>query len=176
VSSGDRSSSVVLAATSELLNDGERALLRCRRRGESASVLVVRLDPRFDFDPKQLVAALRMTDSAAFVHSRRSGYELLAVLEDDTRLERKVVEQRLRSLVQGGRSLFGWARFPQEGLTLDVLVERARAAATVARSAQELRPGHPPLRRRWHRAVGRSESSRSGPASKARRRRTGNDW
>lgn len=110
----------------------ERHLARCRRRGEDASVLVVRLS---DGAPirKDAAEVLRITDSAV-VRRVEKRWELHALLDHDE-VSRSVVEERLRAALADSFPVFGWAAFPADGLTLAVLFEHAlgmteRAAQT----------------------------------------------
>lgn len=102
----------------------ESHLARCRRRGESASVLVVGLSrsPR-----KEALEELRNTDTAVV---RRVGklWEMRAIL-DGRDVPRDVVEARLRLPLAVSTPVFGWASFPTDGLTLEALFEHARAEA-----------------------------------------------
>ena len=104
--------------------DAELHLARCRRRRESASVLVARIDSRERVAVGELLAGLRVTDTVT-VRRVHNGYELHGVF-DDHELARVRVEERVRELVPAGGVAFGWARFPDDGLTLSVLVDGAR--------------------------------------------------
>jgi hypothetical protein len=104
----------------------ERHLMRCRRREEPASVLVARLDRRSRPAEGDVLACFRLTDSVAV---RRIGQrlELLGVFDDD-RLDRSGVERRLRATASRAGVELAWARFPEDGVTLEVLLDAARAA------------------------------------------------
>jgi hypothetical protein len=106
--------------------DGELHLARCRRRRESASVLVARIDSLKGVRVDELVARLRITDSVAVLRLHH-GCELHGVF-DDHELARVRVEQRLRELLPAGSVAFSWARFPDDGVTLAALIEEAREA------------------------------------------------
>lgn len=103
-----------------------RHLSACRRRRDGAEVLVARMPGLVAPPPRELAGALRTADSVA-VAQRGTTVELQAVV-DSIDLEREGVEQRLRALF-GPSVACGWARFPEDGLTLDVLLERAREGA-----------------------------------------------
>ena len=113
--------------------DAELHLARCRRRRESASVLVARIDSRERVAVGELLAGLRVTDTVV-VRRLHHGYELHGVF-DDHDLARVRIEERMRELVPAGGVAFGWARFPDDGLTLSVLVEGAREALPVREQA-----------------------------------------
>jgi hypothetical protein len=108
-------------------SDGELQahLARARRRGESVDVLVARLDDAAPLAARRLQSCLRVTDSSAFAPDR-SGFELCAMV-DRERLDRGALEARLRAITAGPLQI-GWSRFPEDGLTLAVLVRQARAA------------------------------------------------
>lgn len=103
-------------------SDLQRHLSRCRRRSERAHVLVLRWSARDETDPAEALAAFRMTDSVTVL--RRAGdWELHAVL-DDHELVRVGVERRIREVILV-EPRFGWAVFPDDGVTLDDLVDQA---------------------------------------------------
>jgi len=121
----------------------QRHLARCRRRGDTASALVVALP---DGAPmrKDVAESLRITDSAAV---RRIGrrWELNAIL-DEEELPRHIVEARLTEALAGSEPAFGWATFPADGLTLDALFELARARIENTAPAPVTRPAETPSR------------------------------
>jgi hypothetical protein len=108
------------------MNELERHLSWCRRRQEPADVLTARIEDGTFHDPAALVRAFRITDSVELRH-RAGGYDLVAVL-DHQELDREGLENRINALCARPVS-WGWALFPRDGVTLDVLVERARHAA-----------------------------------------------
>jgi hypothetical protein len=108
------------------LDECERHLMRCRRRGEPATVLVVRVQARRGIRPERLLRCFRLTDSVA-VRRTRHGYEVQGVF-DDAGLACEGLERRVRELTGPAEVSIGWARFPDDGVTLPVLVERAHAA------------------------------------------------
>ena len=98
-------------------------LMRCRRRNETASVVVVHVDR--PPETEELWASLRTTDGFDLVGGS-DGIELRAVLEDD-RLDRTAFAQRVRGVLGPSEVRFGWASFPADGANLEVLVDAARA-------------------------------------------------
>lgn len=95
---------------------------RSRRRGEHASVVVVSLpDARGVVDG--VLETVRTTDGFA-VRRTPGGVDVLGVL-DGGDVERAAVERRIRDAVPDIAPQFGWAMFPEDGLTLEVLIERA---------------------------------------------------
>jgi hypothetical protein len=100
-----------------------RHLSACRRRGDGAEVLVARVPRLGAPSVRELAGALRIADSVA-VAQRGTTVELHAVV-DSVDLDREGLEERLRALCGPGLSC-GWARFPQDGVTLDALLEQAR--------------------------------------------------
>jgi len=107
--------------------DLEHHLMRCRRREERAVVLAARVRTFRAPPPEQVLASLRLTDSAR-VRRHGHGYELDAVFDDDG-LDREALERRLRATLNGAETSLGWASFPDDGVTLVALLEAARAAA-----------------------------------------------
>ncbi len=114
------------------MNDLERHLSWSRRRAERATVLVARLAADQVEDPVALVESFRITDSVSLRRTPR-GYDLHAVL-DEKDLDRGAVERRIADLTSSPLRC-GWATFPDDGVTLDVLLELAR---------QGLNPAHEP--------------------------------
>lgn len=104
----------------------ERHLMRCRRRGEPASVLVARLSSPARLAPAELAGCFRLTDSVAVTRAPR-GYELSGVFDDNS-LDRDALERRLRAATGSMSAQLAWTRFPDDGVTLRVLIDRARAA------------------------------------------------
>lgn len=115
----------------------QRHLARCRRRGETASALVVGL-PAGAPMRKEVAETLRITDSAAV---RRIGnrWELNAILDAED-LPRSIVEGRLALALATSDVVFGWASFPADGLTLDALFEQARARTASTAPTTASRP------------------------------------
>jgi hypothetical protein len=126
----------------------QRHLEWCRRRGEAAHLLWVHA-PHVDRDTATAALdAFRVTDNPALLHEGDEREEIVAMV-DHASFERDGLERRLRAHV-GEAAGFGWATFPEDGVTLEALFQRARAAA-VASSEQ---PPHPSTQlqasfRRW---------------------------
>lgn len=127
------------------MNDLERHLSWCRRREEQADVLTARIPGDALPEPAELVRAFRVTDSVE-LRRRADGYDLTAVL-DHRDLDRSGIEQRIGA-VGSEPVAWGWALFPRDGYTLDVLVESARRSAALVPSvapatAEYARPVEP---------------------------------
>jgi len=105
------------------MNDLERHLSWSRRRAERATVLVARLASDEVEDPVALVESFRITDSVSLRRTPR-GFDLHAVL-DEKDLDRETVERRIADVTSYPLRC-GWATFPDDGVTLDVLLEVAR--------------------------------------------------
>jgi hypothetical protein len=103
-----------------------RHLAICRRREERAVVLVARAPGR----RRALTGELRISDSA-IVASRRTDTTLVVVI-DGQELSRERIAERLRA-THGRELLIGSAIFPDDGLTLDALVDLASARAGAVR-------------------------------------------
>jgi hypothetical protein len=127
------------------MNDLERHLTWCRRRDEQADVLTARIAGRTLPEPAELVRAFRITDS---VELRRcaDGYDLRAVL-DHRELDRVGIERRIGALCSEPVA-WGWALFPHDGFTLDVLVESARRSSSVSVPAAHEPPATDESRRK----------------------------
>jgi hypothetical protein len=102
----------------------DRHLARCRRREEPADVLVATIPGAGERTRQGLQACLRLTDSVE-VRRARHGLELVAVFDGED-LDRDALERRLLVAAGGQDVRLGWARFPDDGLTLDALLEAAR--------------------------------------------------
>jgi hypothetical protein len=101
----------------------ELHLMRCRRRDESAWVMVARVTGRAR--AADLLSGLRLTDSARLDLSVH-GKELVCVL-DAAGLDRQALERRLREGIPDAGVRFGWSHFPEDGAGLEVLLHTARA-------------------------------------------------
>jgi hypothetical protein len=113
----------------------QRQLLRCRRRDERAAILVAGASgqtPALD----ELLASLRATDAFEVAHDSKH-WELRAVL-DGNDLDREAVERRVARAAGDAGVQFGWAEFPFDGMTLEVLVEKARTATTAPNTAPSM--------------------------------------
>ena len=110
------------------LEDLQRHLSFCRRREATADVLTLHVPATSGADADAIRDGFRYTDS---VNVRRlaDGFDVVAVL-DTQDLVREGVEQRLRALL--GDVHLGWARFPDDGVTLEALDHVARVAARPA--------------------------------------------
>lgn len=138
-----------LVAVATLLDrpreSGESGLLRhlerARRRGEPVSVMVLRLPPARRSFVREVQRRLRAADSSRIVRGVVS--DEIQVVMDGEELEAPAVEQRLGGAGVDGAS-FGWAHFPQDGGSLDVLLstarERARGEAAGPVEATERHP------------------------------------
>lgn len=106
------------------IEDLQRHLSWCRRRGADADVLLAQVAGA-GVDADTVRDCFRLTDS---VHVERSGagYEVLAVL-DTHDLSRSGVEERVRGTLDPG-ALLRWARFPADGVTLEDLVRKGRTS------------------------------------------------
>jgi hypothetical protein len=130
-----RSSAATVASPLERI---QRHLEWCRRRNETSHLLWVHA-PQIDRDTATAALdAFRITDAAALLHEGDGGEEIVAMV-DDTSFEREGLERRLRAQV-GKDAGFGWATFPDDGVTLDVLFHQARAAAVASTTVQPIRP------------------------------------
>ena len=104
-------------------SEPQRQLMRSRRRNEPASVIVIQATP--PAEPAQVWPSLRATDGFELV-TGRDGIELRAVLED-VGLDRMAFEARIHSVLGASDARLGWASFPADGVTLEVLVDAARS-------------------------------------------------
>jgi hypothetical protein len=100
----------------------ELQLMRCRRRAESAWIMVARVSG--DARVSEMLGRLRLTD-AARVEINVHGKELVCVL-DAAGLDRDALERRLRGGAPGTHIRFGWSQFPEDGAGLEVLLHKAR--------------------------------------------------
>jgi hypothetical protein len=103
----------------------ERHIMRCRRRQESASVLVARFVASGRITPRRVLSCFRLTDSVTIARTR-DGWEVAGVFDHDG-FDRDGLERRLRAALDGTTAGVGWARFPEDGLTLQLLLDGARA-------------------------------------------------
>ncbi len=126
----------------------QRHIEWCRRRDESAHLLWVHV-PHADRETAVgALDAFRVTDSVALLHEANECEEIVAMV-DHASFERAGLERRLRAQV-GETAGFGWAIFPEDGVTVEALFRHARTAA-VASSDAPVRPS-PQLStsfRRW---------------------------
>jgi hypothetical protein len=109
-----------------LTYDLERHIMRCRRREEPASVLVARFAAPHRLPPQRILECFRLTDSVRIARIR-DGWEVVGVFDEDD-FDRGGLERRVCTAL-GIRTLtIAWARFPEDGVTLDMLLTCARAA------------------------------------------------
>jgi hypothetical protein len=120
----------VLGGTGEL----QRHLSWCRRREDEAHLLVLPLTESEMADPSPVLECFRITDSVALSRAT-GGFELQALL-DDKRFVREGLERRLRMIVGEQRSL-GWAKFPDDAVTVESLVEHAHTNMALETSELE---------------------------------------
>jgi hypothetical protein len=104
----------------------ERHIMRCRRRQEPASVLVARFVAPGRIATRRVLSCFRLTDSVTIARTR-DGWEVAGVFDQDG-FDRGGLERRLRAALDGTTPGVGWARFPEDGVTLELLLEGARAA------------------------------------------------
>lgn len=121
----------------------ELKLLIARRGRRPASVLVAILPGA---SVQRLRAALRLTDGFDY-RPARAGIELHGVIDDCSVHDRSTIERRLSEL-SAAVPAFGWALYPDEGLTLDVLVAAARQRA-MDQAAAETSGATPALQADW---------------------------
>jgi hypothetical protein len=114
------------------MDDLRRHISAARRRDERADVVVFALPAGNVADHASLLASFRLTDSAALTHGGRS-FDVEVVL-DHAGLDRDGVERRITSQL-ATCPLFGWATFPDDGVTLEALLETARSRRTVVAAA-----------------------------------------
>lgn len=101
----------------------ERELMRRRRREEPAALLLVEGagDP---LSAPSLAGCLRLTDTVES-RARRGRVRIRAILDEDG-LDRDAVERRLLETAEAPLRI-GWSTFPEDGFTLHVLEDVARA-------------------------------------------------
>lgn len=102
-----------------------RQLAIARRRGTPADLVRARAA---GVEPDDVAAALRISDFPVFAPHHDGSVDLM-VLVDGSACDRPAVEQRLLRTL-GGTWSFSWARFPDDGPTLDALVEHLEAGST----------------------------------------------
>lgn len=125
-------------------HDLKRHIDWCRRRDEKAQLLVMRVPAEAFHRSVNVLDAFRLTDSVTV--TRQGGIcEVEAVL-DDLGFSRNGLERRLSEAVNAEPE-FGWATFPDDGITLAVLLEAARRDAVRQASTTKVRStiGEPSL-------------------------------
>jgi hypothetical protein len=120
-------------------DDLQRHISAARRRREPADVVVITL-PRADpADLAALPRSLRLTDSTS-VELAGDSLEIQMGL-DRAGLDRAGFERRIATELRRPAQ-FGWATFPDDGVTVDAVVEAARHRALEAAAAGP-RPARP---------------------------------
>jgi hypothetical protein len=110
----------------------QRHLEWCRRRDEPAHLLWVHAPGIERAVAAAALEAFRVTDHVALLEDE-DGYAEIVAMMDHSSFERSGVERRLRAQL-GDRPGFGWATFPEDGLTLEALFEHARKIAVATAS------------------------------------------
>jgi SH3-like domain-containing protein len=110
----------------------QRHLEWCRRRDEPAHLLWVHAPGTERAVAAAALEAFRVTDHVALLEAEEANAEIVAMM-DHISFERSGVERRLRAQLGEGPG-FGWATFPDDGLTLEALFEHARKIAVGAAS------------------------------------------
>ncbi|MGE5281296.1 MAG: hypothetical protein ACM3N0_03060 [Chloroflexota bacterium] len=137
------------AAVPSRLERIQRHLEWCRRRGEPAHLLWVHAPQMDRATATAALDAFRVTDNAALLHED-SGHEEIVAMVDHANFEHDGLERRLRTEIGDGVG-FGWAEFPEDGVTLEALFQHARAAAVASSETAESAPRAQPQPsfRRW---------------------------
>lgn len=112
----------------------DRSLERCRRRGEPATVLVLAVESDA-VALRNLLRIVRVTDSFA-VRRSKPRYEVYGLL-DECGDARASIESRFTEALHGATPAFGWASYPADGLTLEVLLGHARSSIVCEPAAGE---------------------------------------
>jgi hypothetical protein len=107
----------------------------CRRRRESALVLVVRVGKASRRSIDAALTQFRATDNVVATKAGK-GFEIRAIVDDDP-LARNGIERRVAEALGDVPAQFGWARFPDGGLTLEVLFEQARPTGLTGAAQQD---------------------------------------
>lgn len=110
------------------MDDLRRHISAARRRNERADVLVFTLPAADLAEYAPLLASFRLTDSTAVTHVGR--LRDVEIVLDHAGLDRSGIERRIASQLATSPP-FGWATFPDDGVTLEALVETARNRRTV---------------------------------------------
>jgi hypothetical protein len=118
----------------------ERHVMRCRRREEPAALMLALVPAGGRATCHRLARCYRLTDSVAVARVNRH-CELVALFDEDDALHREVLEERLHRAA-GVQSSVVWARFPDDGVTLEalLLVARMRLRGTVDSTSPSARP------------------------------------
>ena len=101
----------------------ERHVMRCRRRDEPAVLMLAHIPGGSRSTGHRLACCYRLTDSVMVARVGRH-HELVALFDDDG-LDRAALERRIRTAARVEPAI-AWARFPDDGVTLDALIRAAR--------------------------------------------------
>ena len=102
----------------------ERHVMRCRRREEAGALMLADVPARDRATCHRLACCYRLTDSVAVARVGRH-CEVVALFDDDGGLDREVLELRLRRAARV-KPAVAWARFPDDGVTLEALLLAVR--------------------------------------------------
>lgn len=117
---GDRARGVEERGLDEL----DRLLERCRRSGEPATALLLQVEADATA-LRNLLRSTRVTDSLV-VRGSRSRREVYGLFAGGGPIRGKVETRFVEALDR--EAAFGWASYPDDGLTLDALLDHARAS------------------------------------------------
>jgi hypothetical protein len=112
---------------SDRMDDLRRRISAARRRDERVDVVVFTLAAVDLAGRASFLGSFRLTDSSS-VHRVGGGLNEVVMALDHAGLERAGVERRIATQVGMGPR-FGWATFPDDGVTLEALLETARRRA-----------------------------------------------
>jgi hypothetical protein len=113
----------------DVTGDLQRHLAWCRRREEPAHLLVLPLADVQEKELRSLLESFRITDSVTL--GRNEGDTELYALLDGHGFVQEGLERRLAERSNGSR--LGWASFPNDGVTLQTLIDHARTEMREAR-------------------------------------------
>jgi hypothetical protein len=102
----------------------ERHVARCRRSEAPAALMLAHVPCRSRATRHRLACCYRLTDSVTLARVGRH-YELIALFDDDGS-DRTALERRMAA-VAGVEPAVVWARFPDDGVTVEALLAAARA-------------------------------------------------
>jgi hypothetical protein len=112
----------------------EAQLNYCRRREESADVVVIEAKRGKGVDVTAIAGALRCTDAVAILEDGKR-LRVAAALHRH-QLDRDGLEQRMAGEVRAPLSI-GWASFPEDGWTVDTLTEHAQEMIDASKRASK---------------------------------------
>lgn len=118
----------------------QRRLEWYRRRDEAAEIVWIHSPEMSEATTDRVLDLFRVTDAAARVPGSPAG-EIVAML-DPLKLDHEGLERRVRACADGTDLGVGWATFPDDGVTLEVLFDRAHDAAVsgVAQRTERISP------------------------------------